>query len=110
EAQVEALRARHPRLRPVLKRPVNLGKGAAVYRGWDQAQGEEWLAFVDADGAVPPEEVVRVLRRVLEPEQAGRALYAVRTGGHGTVVRRQGVRRVTGQVFRALVHFFFDIP
>lgn len=109
EAVVEPLRVTYPRLRPVLKRPVNLGKGAAVYRGWDQAQGEEWLAFVDADGAVPPEEVVRVLRKALEPEQAGRALYGVRTGGQGTVVKRQAVRRVTGQVFRALVHFFFDI-
>lgn len=110
EAVVDSMRATHPLLRPVLKRPVNLGKGAAVYRGWDQAQDEAWVAFVDADGAVPPAEVVRVLQRALEPQQAGCALYAVRTGAQGTVVKRQGIRRVTGQVFRALVHFFFDIP
>lgn len=110
ESVVESMREQHSLLRPVLKRPVNLGKGAAVYRGWDQAKEEEWVAFVDADGAVPPDEVVRVLQQTLEPEQAGCALYAVRTGTQGTVVKRQGIRRVTGHVFRALVHFFFDIP
>ncbi len=109
-AFVESLRPRHPLLRAVLPRPVNLGKGAAVYRGWDQARTEDIVAFVDADGAVPAAEVVRVLRLALTPEHVGHALYAVRTGAKGTVVKRHGVRQITGRVFRALVHFFFDIP
>jgi hypothetical protein len=68
------------------------------------------LAFVDADGAVPPREVVRVLREAAG--HRGEAVFAVRTGEAGTTVRRDLRRKVAGQVFRWIVrwHFRFPLP
>jgi glycosyltransferase involved in cell wall biosynthesis len=90
--------------------PVNLGKGGAVYSAWDRPGAAEVLAFVDADGAVPPREVVRVLREAAG--HPGEAVFAVRTGEAGTTVRRDLRRKVAGQVFRWIVrwHFRFPLP
>ena len=41
--------------------PVNSGKGGAVYSGWDLICDSEWLGLLDADGSIPPHEVVRLL-------------------------------------------------
>src|SRR4051812_24884542 len=51
EALVEKLRENHSQLRPTMLLPTNGGKGAAVHAGWRAHHGEEWLGFVDADGA-----------------------------------------------------------
>ena len=109
-AFIESLRFRFELLRPLHTRPVNLGKGAAVYRGWDLATDEELVAFVDADGAVPATEVVRVLTLAAEAKSRSHALYAVRVMGAGRRVKRTLVRRLTGQVFRWLTRFFFRLP
>lgn len=109
-AFVESLRPQFALLRPLHSRSVNLGKGAAVYRGWDLATDEELVAFVDADGAVPAAEVVRVLALAEEAPHRGHALYGVRVMGAGRTVKRTLVRRFTGQVFRRLVSFFFRLP
>lgn len=109
-AFVESLRPQFALLRPLHRRPVNLGKGAAVYRGWDLATDEELVAFVDADGAVPPAEVERVLALAGEAPYHGHAVYAVRVMGAGRTVNRTLARRFIGQVFRRLVRFFFSLP
>ena len=41
--------------------PVNVGKGGAVYTGWDLDCESEWLGLLDADGSIPPREVLRLL-------------------------------------------------
>lgn len=109
-ALVEEMRYRCPLLRPLHAMPHNGGKGVAVYAGWDSTDGEEFLAFVDADGAVSAEETSRLIGLALEPENAGRAVLAVRVHGHGRRVRRTFVRAITGSVFRLLVRFFFALP
>ena len=42
-----------------LRAPRNQGKGASIRAGWHRAaEGEDWLGFIDADGAVPAREVL----------------------------------------------------
>lgn len=106
---VEDLRRRFPLILPPLCNPENQGKGGAVYSGWQTAdESFEWLAFVDADGAISPEEVVRVLKTI--PETNASAIWAVRTGEQGTLVRRVFKRKLSGSVFRTLVKKLFEFP
>ncbi len=103
------LRRRFPMLREPICNPVNSGKGGAVYTGWRSVGAEfGWLAFVDADGAIAPEEVVRLLRTL--PQQADQAVWAVRTGEDQTTVRRIFKRKISGVVFRRLVKKLFHFP
>ena len=101
---------RHACVEPAQLEAANVGKGGAVYAAWEQSGGAAVLAFVDADGAVPAREVVRLLRAAAAEPAA--AHYAVRTGEAGTKVVRDLRRRVAGQVFRRLVrwHFGFPVP
>ena len=96
----------------VLKK--NIGKGGAVYAGWDRAGDDvETLAFVDADGAVPAKEVARLLKIYLAPAgpgRAGAALYAVRQQEDTAKVKRTPLRRALGGVFRRIVRVLFQLP
>lgn len=70
-ASVERLRARYACLRPITRLEPHRGKGAAILHGWSRAAaGTRWLAFVDADGSVPADEVVRLIRVALERTNA----------------------------------------
>jgi glycosyltransferase involved in cell wall biosynthesis len=61
-AIIESLRPNYPLLQPLLELPNNIGKGGAVYAGWTQANPDtQWLAFVDADGSISPQEVTRLI-------------------------------------------------
>ena len=103
------LQATYPGLLAPLLLDANAGKGGAVYAGWAKAAPEHtYLGFVDADGAIPPAEVARLC--ALVPEQPDHALYAVRTGGAGTQVRRHPARALAGQFFRLLVKALFRFP
>lgn len=100
------LSQRFPILLSPMLLPANVGKGGAIYAGWQKAPaGTHWLAFVDADGAVSPEEVVRVLNSLTHTTDD--ALWSVRTGEHGTMIRRDWGRKFSGLVFRKLVRFLF---
>lgn len=101
-------------VRPALLLQRNRGKGGAVYAGWEQARvSDRWLAFVDADGAISPQEIIRLLSQVVthgEAHEEQCAWFAVRTGGSGTVVDRTPVRRLTGRVFALMVRILFQMP
>ena len=92
----------------------NVGKGGAVYAGWDQAAEDVvTLAFVDADGAVPAKEVARLMKLYLAPAgpgRAGAALYAVRQQEDTAKVKRTPLRRALGGVFRRIVRVLFRLP
>src|SRR5262245_43479069 len=93
---IAELQAAFPRLEAAQINPVNQGKGGTVYSGWDRPDGAMSLAFADADGAVPADEVARLLRQAAaRPE---RAAFAVRTAENGTRVSRALHRRVAGWV------------
>lgn len=106
---VKSLQPAHPALHPPLLMSENAGKGGAVYAGWAQAGVDHsQLGFVDADGAVPPEEAARLC--ALVTQQAEQALYAVRTGTESTRVRRHPARALAGRFFRLLVKGLFRFP
>ncbi len=77
-AAVASVHERFPQVRPLLSVDRHRGKGGAVYWGWRHAaQSTQWLGFVDADGAIPPAEVVRGLRHALTmPDPAAHWILA----------------------------------
>ena len=102
---------RFPFLLSMLHLDSNRGKGQAVYLGWAGAETGEYLAFADADGAVGPEEVVRVLHRIADDPQAGGKLFAgSRIEDADTRVERHFLRQLTGTLFRILVKLLFGLP
>lgn len=85
--------------------PENLGKGGAVYAGWDTAGSVDWLGFLDADGATPAGEVRRMIRRIDAIESAGEkldGLIASRVKMLGRRVERSVKRHFVGRSFATL--------
>ena len=89
--------------------PVNLGKGAAVYSGWDLDYESEWLGLLDADGSIPPREVLRLLS-YLESDDAPDAFFASRCKILGRTVKRSLLRHFFGRIFATLVSVGTGIP
>jgi dolichyl-phosphate beta-glucosyltransferase len=100
---LERLRPEFSLLAPPLLSPVNCGKGASIYAAWDLAEDAEWLAFVDADGAIPAYEVVRVFRLALEKNEGNRAYFASRIKMLGKKIERSTWRHYSGRIFASLV-------
>lgn len=109
-AEVERMRgilaplvSRHDHLLDPLFLPGNLGKGGAVYSGWDLETEADWLAFVDADGSCSAAEVENLIRRARAQPEPRTALFASRMDQFSGQVRRQWKRRLIGRVFGLLV-------
>jgi len=88
---------------------VNAGKGGAIYSGWDLDHESEWLGLVDADGSIPPHEVVRILS-LLEQNTGPDAFFASRCKILGRTVHRSFLRHVCGRLFATLVAVSTGIP
>jgi dolichyl-phosphate beta-glucosyltransferase len=110
EQALESIVSPHDWIEPVHALPVNQGKGGAIYAGWDLAQEEEWLAFVDADGAVPAEEIVRLAALALQAPVGVDAVVGVRVHHAEHVVKRTWLRNLAGHTFRSLVRLLFHLP
>ncbi len=97
-AEEEAL-ARLPATieRRVIKHATNRGKGAAVRSGCLAARGR-YVAFIDADLATPPEDLIGLLRAL---DAGADVAIGVRNQADGSDMRnRRGLaRRVLGRVF-----------
>ena len=92
-------------LAPVFYLPANQGKGAAIKAGWRNAPAETThLGFIDADGATPAAEVLRLLNytSTLPAASRNRALFASRQDLAGKTIQRSALRRFTGDCFRLL--------
>ncbi|HUG11958.1 MAG TPA: FAD:protein FMN transferase [Opitutaceae bacterium] len=104
---VETLRPRFKFLRALAGDTVHRGKGAAIRAGWSAAtQGAAVLAFVDADGAVPADDVVSFLREALA--QPNRMLAATRVAG--SEVTRTLHRRIASRAFAAWARLWTGTP
>ena len=89
-----------------LRAPRNQGKGASIRAGWHRAgEGEHWLGFIDADGAVPAREFWRVA--VLLPSATEDAVCGSRVKMAGRSVERSVFRHVQGRAFATLVERLF---
>ena len=89
--------------------PANVGKGGAVYAAWDLDDDSEWVGLLDADGSIPPQEVLRVLS-LLTQEDPPDAFFASRCKILGRTVHRSWLRHVCGRVFATLVAVVTAIP
>jgi len=91
------------RLAEPLRHPQRRGKGAAILTGWRLSPAAYWVAFIDADGAIPASEAVRLLGLALAGDVGTPALFAVRAG----TVRRRAGRRAAALLFAAAVRLLF---
>lgn len=102
-AQVERLGL--PNLRVVLA-PHNTGKGGAVQRGIQAAQGEVRV-FTDADNSTPIEELPKLLAAL---EQGADVAIASRGMAESQVVGKSGLRSLMSAVLNKLVKLGLGLP
>jgi glycosyltransferase involved in cell wall biosynthesis len=94
--------ARWPFVVAPLLLPSNLGKGGAIYAGWAKQEGDDWLAFVDADGACEAREVRRLWECASQlPSDVG-ALFGSRVKMLGRKVERLLYRHILGRIYATL--------
>lgn len=113
KALVKNLQPKFELLKDTLFLEENQGKGGAIYSGWDEAEQHKygWLGFVDADGAISPEETIRLLVQTEKLEtQSKTCLWAVRVRNAGTKISRTWIRKILGNMFRILVRCIFSLP
>lgn len=108
-ALIEPIRRQHSHLLEPLFLPENLGKGGAVYSGWNLEKTAEWLCFVDADGSCSAAEVAKLIGHAREQLTPHTAVFASRMGQFNKQVHRQIKRRLIGHVFASLVSLLLGI-
>jgi glycosyltransferase involved in cell wall biosynthesis len=107
---VTTFREKYPFVRDPLLLTSNLGKGGAVYAGWQAHQGEEWLGFVDADGACSARETVRLAGLLLSGQATTDAIFASRIQMLGHRIQRHLHRHIIGRMYASLVSILLEIP
>lgn len=105
--QIGSLRKNFSNLLEPLLLPHNLGKGGAILSAWDNNPGLDYLAFVDADGAISPKEVCR-LASLLPASGTEQALFASRIRMLGRKVERKSLRHYAGRFFATLIGILLD--
>jgi len=94
--------SRPERLLTPLLTPRNRGKGHAVYAGWRAFGGYDWLAFVDADGAVSVSEINRAWAHLRHAGSQTDVLIGSRVAKLGRTVERTLYRHLAGRVFATI--------
>ncbi len=92
----------------VVVEPRPIGKGGAVMLGVDHARGD-WIGFVDADGATPPEAFQLLLDAAAADGAAG-IWIANRWDPRSRIRPQPWTRRAASRMFNALVRALFRIP
>ena len=93
----------YPGLLPPLFLETNRGKGGAIRAGFARGESYDWLGFLDADGAIPPMEVCRLLDMATGVANGERALFASRVKMLGRRVERSALRHYCGRLFASIV-------
>ena len=78
-------------------------KGGAIYQSWQQFPDADYYAFVDADGAVSADELMRILNCASDSESPDMSFVALRQFSGSQAVDRSLLRRATFYLFRTLV-------
>lgn len=103
----------HGSVLPLVGLASHKGKGAAIRAAWDVSSGRyDWLGFVDADGAVPAGEVIRLVRLALDGSITADAIIGSRwkKGTAGRRVRRKWHRKIIGNLFARAVRARLRLP
>lgn len=77
-------------------------KGGAVYRAWNSYPEADWVGFVDADGAIDPDTVLRLIRGAIEQGKDG-GCVGVRRDSEEAPVKRPAGRLLSSGLFAFLV-------
>lgn len=97
--------ASYPKVR-VLRYARKLGKGGAIIEGIKASAGT-YVAYVDADGAIPASEVMRLIGLLGNDKKV---IVASRWVKGSKVERREGiVNIISGRVFHYLLFYFLGI-
>lgn len=102
---VENLAAKFPQVKH-LTYSMRLGKGGAIKQGMLSARGER-VAFADADGSAPPEEIARLLALT---SGADAVLGSRWLNGSSAASSQPLPRRLASRGFNALVRLLFNLP
>ncbi|WP_404421028.1 glycosyltransferase [Nibricoccus sp. IMCC34717] len=94
---------------PLVHLSPNAGKGAAVYAGWQTRRDEPWLGFVDSDGSVSAEEVLRLLEFAWKSGEHSVVLASRRPVPGREIVRRAHRHRL-GRCFAWAVTWSLRLP
>jgi glycosyltransferase involved in cell wall biosynthesis len=105
EAIVAGYAARFPLLR-VLVEPGRVGKGGALMLGFRAARGD-WVGFVDADGATPPEAFDALVTHIGD---AGAIIASRWCRGARVSPRQPLARRLASRCFNLATRLLFDLP
>lgn len=95
------LQSRYSMLLNPLLLPQNQGKGGAVRAGWKERADYSTVGFVDADGAIPPREVIRLVS--LARAHPDVSFMGSRIKMLGKTIQRSTTRHLSGRVFASLV-------
>jgi glycosyltransferase involved in cell wall biosynthesis len=92
----------------IVEFPDRLGKGRGVIEGMRRARGE-WVAFVDADGSLPPSEFLRMFATALADGYDG--AIASRYWDRARIVREYGfLRWLASRNFNSMVRLLYRLP
>ena len=105
---IRSLIRRHPLIMEPILHPKNQGKGAAIRSGWADGNQATWLAFVDADGAISPAEVARLLGWMKQLDDPEKSIFASRIKMLGRTVNRSTRRHLIGRVFATFTGVLID--
>jgi dolichyl-phosphate beta-glucosyltransferase len=83
-------------------------KGGAIYRTWDACPEADWLAFVDADGAIDAASTIHLLQHCCALGTDS-GVVGIRHDTAQTPVRRPWMRALSFRLFRALVRALIGI-
>lgn len=92
----------------ILRHHKNLGKGAAIKTGFKEAKGD-WFGFVDADGATPSGEIVRIMKFALSSDRFD-GVFGSRIRMLGYSIERKFSRHLFGRIFTSFACILFGIP
>jgi len=83
--------------------PQRSRKGGAIYQSWAAFPDYDYYAFVDADGAIAPVDVIRLLQRAVASDVADESFVAVRQLEGSLLVARSGLRKLSFHLFHGMV-------
>ena len=108
EIFVEKMREQFSFVQPVIHQTTNQGKGAAIMRGWLGHPDATWYGFLDADGAIPFYEVVRLIHRLKKHSAKNISLFSSRIKMRGKKISRSAKRHYSGRIFASVVGALID--
>ena len=107
EKLVETFRQTYPVV-GLMRHAVRSRKGGAIRNAWDACPEADWLAFVDADGAISAGDMAALMDRAMRgPAQA---VVAIRRDSPETPVVRPFLRGLSFRIFTSVTRALLNVP